>query len=95
MKTMSIIGIVWFSISFLFIISFIDSDANAAIGWGILAILYALPFSIAVLVQSNKKNISSIGFSNELNILHELKEKGALTEEEFQQQKEILMTYQR
>lgn len=52
---MSIIGICWFSLMFICMAVLQDSDPDAAIGAGVLAILYALPFSIVGLVKSNKK----------------------------------------
>ena len=51
---MSIIGIVWSSVAFLGITALLGFDDGAAAGWGILLFLYALPFSIVVLVNSNK-----------------------------------------
>jgi hypothetical protein len=57
LKVMSIIGLVWFGISFLCIASFNNpTDYEAAIGWGIIALLYAIPFTIVVLVKSSSKS---------------------------------------
>lgn len=56
LKTMSIIGLVWFGFSLLAILAFNnDIDYEASIGWGLLAVLYAIPFSIVVLVHSKNK----------------------------------------
>lgn len=52
---MSIIGICWFSLMFITMAAWQDSDPDAAIGAGYLAILYALPLSIVGLVKSSKK----------------------------------------
>jgi hypothetical protein len=57
-RTMSIIGIVCFSVSFLFIILLIDSDPEAAVGWGLIALLYGIPYSIVCLVQSRPQKLS-------------------------------------
>lgn len=59
-RVMSIIGIVWFSISLLCIITFYkDNSIDAAIGWDLMAVIYAIPYSIVGLVQSrkHKKNV--------------------------------------
>ncbi len=50
---MSIIGIVWFSLSLFSMAAFLNSDIEAAVGWGILGMLYAIPYSIVGLVKSN------------------------------------------
>ena len=56
LKIMSIIGIVWFSLSLLFLLVMVMDDAfDAASGWGMLGLFYALPFAIVALVQSSKK----------------------------------------
>jgi len=57
---------------------------QAAAGWGILATIYAIPYSIVGLVKSNKKSETSLNITLELVKLSELKEKNILTEEEFQ-----------
>ena len=86
MKAMSIIGIVWFSLSLLIIImSLGDNDANAAAGWGIIGLFYAIPYSITGLVVANKN------MTAELIQLADLKDKGILTEEEFQVKKQMLI----
>ena len=85
---MSIIGIVWFSLSLICMSIFSKTDIMAALGWGCLAILYALPFSIVVLVKSNKMNNSIF---QKLERLNDLKEKGILSEDEFQVKKMDLL----
>ena len=88
MKTMSIIGIVWFSISFLFIGILLDQDTEAAAGWGILGMLYAIPYSIVGLIKSTKSSSNKeMNAIQELIKLSELKEKGILTDDEFQAKK--------
>ena len=87
MKVMAIIGIVWFSISILCIDSFQNSLNDEAVGWGYLGLLYAIPFAIVVLVQTNKKETPDKNVTQELLKLNELKEKGILSEDEFQSMK--------
>jgi len=87
MKAMSIIGIIWFSLSFFCVIAFNNSMNDEAVGWGILGMLYAIPYSIVGLVQSNKKNKTEISATQKLIELAELKEKGILSEDEFQAKK--------
>jgi len=87
MKVMSIIGIVWFSLSFLFITAFMNVDLEAAAGWGILGMAYAIPYSIVGLVKSKNASKKETNVTQELIKLAELKEKGVLTEDEFQTKK--------
>ena len=84
---MSIIGIIWFSLSFLFIAVLLNEDMEAAAGWGILSMLYAIPYSIVGLVKSNKSSNKEMNVTQELIKLSELKEKGVLTDDEFQAKK--------
>lgn len=93
MKTLSIIGIIWFSILFLGMSEFADYEPDAAMGCGFLAIIYAIPYSIVGLVKSikSKPTFDSI---EELKKLSELKDLGILTENEFIKRKgEILNHY--
>ena len=56
LKVMSITGLVIFSFSLICLIGFATPvDYDAAIGWGIIGMLYAIPFSIVVLVQAKNK----------------------------------------
>jgi len=53
MKTLSIVGLVWFVISLLCVCAFNNSyDYEAAVGWGILGLLYAIALAIVTLVKS-------------------------------------------
>lgn len=90
MKIMSIIGIVWFSISLICILAFMESDLEASAGWGILGMLYAIPLAIVGLVKSNIPT-KEINVTQELLNLSELKEKGVLSEDEFQAKKTDLL----
>lgn len=87
MKVMSIIGIVWFSLSLICIAAFLGSDSESAAGWGVLGMLYAIPYSIVGLVKSSNASKKGTNITQELIKLAELKEKGILTEDEFQAKK--------
>jgi hypothetical protein len=89
MKAMSIIGIVWFSISLIGLFALVDVDIEAAVGWGMLGLLYALPYSIVGLVKS--KNLNKPSKYEELERLLQLKEKGVISEMEFNHKKIDLM----
>ena len=91
MKTMSIIGIVWFSLSFLFMMAFLNTNMPASAGWGLLGMLYAIPFSIVGLVKSVQSKKPDNSITQELLNLFELKEKGVITEDEFQAMKMDLL----
>ena len=55
MKTlhvMSIIGLILFSFSFLMVLAFIVNDPEAALGWAIIALFYAIPFSIVGMIKA-------------------------------------------
>ena len=91
MKVMSIIGIVWFSLSLICVIGFSNNMNNEAVGWGMLGMLYAIPYSIVGLIQSNKKNKAEKSTTQQLIELAELKEKGILSEDEFQAKKNDLL----
>jgi len=55
-KVMSIIGIVIGALSFLCLVAYNDPyDYDVAIGWGLIAVFYFIPFSIVGLVHANKK----------------------------------------
>ena len=92
MKALSIIGVVWFSLSLIFLCCFLNSNSVAAEGWGILGLVYAIPFSIVCLVKVLKNNTpSNNGFAEELLKLGVLKEKGLINEEEFNKKKAELI----
>ncbi len=86
---MSIIGIAWFSLSLLCIFAFYETDLEAAAGWGLLGMLYAIPLSIVGLINSNKKQNNNSYY--ELLKLNELKEKGIISENEFNSKKNDLL----
>jgi general secretion pathway protein G len=59
-KVMSIIGIVWFSLCLIMCASLGYWGSREAAGWGVIGLLYAIPYSITMLIRSdkNKKNTS-------------------------------------
>jgi hypothetical protein len=96
-KVMSITGIIILGVSLFFLFTAIGMESYVgAAGFGIIAILFALPYTIACLVISSKvtgKKTETDIFDNLLK-LHGLKEKGILSEEEFEMQKQnILKNY--
>ncbi len=101
-KVMSIIAIVVFSFSFLCLVGFSNNieDYEAAIGWGIIALIYGIPYAIASLVssircgkkessQDNKTNFVSV--TEELMRLSTLKENKVISEEEYEVMKAKLL----
>jgi hypothetical protein len=92
MWVMSIIGIVWFSLSLLFILAFMDTDVDAAMGWGFLGMLYAIPYAIVGIVTTKKSKKHEATSMQELISLNELKEKGILTDDEFQLKKQAILS---
>ena len=54
-KVMSIIGLAWGGFSLFCLIWFADVNPEGAMGWGILGMLYFIPFSIVCLVKSDKE----------------------------------------
>ena len=87
MRIMSIIGIVWFGISLICVVGFSINAKGAAVGWGMLGLLYAIPYSIVGLIQSSTKRQTEKSTTQRLIELAELKEKGILSEDEFQAMK--------
>jgi len=92
MKTMSVIGIVWFSFSLFCLIAFFKTNMAASVGWGMLALFYAIPYAIAGLIKSNEQSTNKVSVTQQLVELNELKEKGILSADEFQAKKIDLLT---
>lgn len=92
MKVMSIIGLIWFPLCLIVsVIGFVGDDVQASANYGMAGILYGIPLAIVGLVESNKKKKTEINVSQELLKLFELKEKGVLTEDEFQAKKNAFL----
>jgi hypothetical protein len=93
-KGMSTIGIIFLVVCLFFLFAAIGMDSyEGAAGFGIIAILFALPYTIACFVISSKVTGKKreIDITDNLIKLYSLKEKGILSEEEFDMQKQILL----
>lgn len=55
-KTMSIIGMVFFPLCLILSSAFAESDVEAAAGWGVFAALYGIGYSITVFFKT--KNLA-------------------------------------
>lgn len=93
-KVLSIIGIIFLGVSlfFIFVAIGVESYIGAA-GWGLIAILFAMPYTIACLVISSKVTgkKTEIDITDNLLKLHSLKERGILSGEEFEMRKQIIL----
>lgn len=90
-KAFSIVAVVWSALSVVCVFAFSD-DLEASAGWGILCLLLAIPYAIYSIVKApqnaannNNENLSQI------DKLHELLQKGAITPEEFAKKKNELL----
>lgn len=93
MKTLSIIGIIWFSVCFIFGLAYVESDVNASAGWGFLGVLYAIPYSIVGLIKSKEWKQQAALRADDLQKLHELKENGIISETDFLTKKNEFLGY--
>ncbi len=104
MRVMSILGIVFFTLSILIYLAFLVGSVEVYIQitnelveilslMGFLGLLYALSLSIVMFFKSVKKqkNLINAYVTEELIKLYDLKEKGILTEEEFNTKKVQLL----
>jgi uncharacterized integral membrane protein len=92
LKVMSIIGIAFFSLCLISLLLLVVSNDNIkAAGWGFFALLYAIPLSIVGLIASSNGSKVKPDMTDTLFKLYSLKEKGALTEEEFDAKKQIIL----
>ncbi|MGO4730521.1 SHOCT domain-containing protein [Paenibacillus sp. 2KB_22] len=95
MKALSIFSLIWFVLNFLLITVFLDGSqesAEAAAGLGLLGVLYGLLFSILALIISGKGKKTPVNVHEQLLQLGELKEKNIISEYEFDQKKERLLS---
>jgi len=93
MRVMSIIGIIWFSITLLGMMDQADVDWEAAAGLGFLGLLYAIPYSIVGLIDANKNKNKRDNYVDELIKLNDLREKGIITEKEYTVKKDSLLSH--
>jgi len=92
LKVLSTIGIVLFTLTFFAIFSLGPIDPDGAAIFGLLTMLYAIPFSIVVLVRANKLKKPPVNVHEQLLQLGELKEKNIITDFEFDQKKQKLLS---
>ncbi|CAM4216020.1 SHOCT domain-containing protein [Paenibacillus xylanexedens] len=95
MKALSIVSLIWFVLNFLLIAVFLDGSqegAEVAAVLGLLAGLYGLLFSILALIISSKRKKTPVNVHEQLLQLGELKEKNIISEYEFDQKKEKLLS---
>ncbi|MCL6660038.1 SHOCT domain-containing protein [Paenibacillus polymyxa] len=91
MKALSIVSLIWYVLNFFFLVAFLESS-EAAAGMGILAVLYGLFFSIVAIIISSKRKKTPVNVHEQLLQLGELKEKNIISEYEFDQKKEKLLS---
>ncbi|OMF10085.1 SHOCT domain-containing protein [Paenibacillus sp. FSL H7-0942] len=95
MKALSIVSLIGFLLNFLLIAVFLDGSqegAEVAAVLGLLGGLYGLLFSILALIISSKKKKTPVNVHEQLLQLGELKEKNIISEYEFDQKKEKLLS---
>ncbi|WP_124113563.1 SHOCT domain-containing protein [Paenibacillus xylanexedens] len=95
MKALSIVSLIGFVLNFLLIVFFLDGSqdgAEVAAGLGILGVLYGLLFSILALIISGKRKKTPVNVHEQMLQLGELKEKNIISEYEFDQKKERLLS---
>ncbi|WP_017689815.1 SHOCT domain-containing protein [Paenibacillus sp. PAMC 26794] len=95
MKALSIVSLIWYVLNFLLIAVFLDGSqegAEVAAVLGLLAVLYGLLFSILALIISSKRKKTPVNVHEQLLQLGELKEKNIISEYEFDQKKEKLLS---
>ncbi|MFX3647861.1 MAG: SHOCT domain-containing protein [Paenibacillus sp.] len=95
MKALSIVSLIGFVLNFLLMVVFLDGSqdgAEVAAGLGLLGVLYGLLFSILALVISSKRKKAPVNVHEQLLQLGELKEKNIISEYEFDQKKEKLLS---
>ena len=88
MKIMSLIGLIVFSVCFVLLSIYDAPEENLiyiTLSW--IGFFYAIIYSIVGLRVSFKKSGSKVGKAEELNKFYELKEKGAITEDDYNIQK--------
>ncbi len=77
MKALSIFGIVWHTLSLFCVIGFMDSDPQAAMGWGLFSAMFGIGASVVYTVKSKKKP----DIIHEMTKLKMALDSGAITQE--------------
>ncbi|WP_145328709.1 SHOCT domain-containing protein [Paenibacillus xylanexedens] len=91
MKGLSIIAVILFTLTLLFIFVVGPTNEGAAVGIALLSMFFAIPYSIFVLVKVNKLNKPVVNVHEQLLQLGDLKDKNIISEYEFDQKKEKLL----
>ncbi|MGE6664155.1 SHOCT domain-containing protein [Paenibacillus xylanexedens] len=95
MKALSIVSLIWYVLNFLLVAVFLDGSqegAEVAAVLGLLGGLYGLLFSILALIISSKRKKTPVNVHEQLLQLGDLKEKNIISEYEFDQKKEKLLS---
>ncbi|MEK4272746.1 SHOCT domain-containing protein [Paenibacillus sp. FSL R7-0026] len=95
MKALSIVSLIGFVLNFLLMVVFLDGSqdgAEVAAGLGLMGVLYGLFFSIVAVIISSKRKKAPVNVHEQLLQLGELKEKNIISEYEFDQKKEKLLS---
>ncbi|MDT0121671.1 SHOCT domain-containing protein [Paenibacillus sp. RRE4] len=91
MKGLSIIAVILFTLTLLIIFSLAPVDPGAAAVMALVSMLFAIPYSIFVLVKANNLKKPVVNVHEQLLQLGELKDKNIISEYEFDQKKEKLL----
>ena len=102
LKTMAIISIIWLSV---FIVIILNAEGlyrdiyETILAASVLMFLYSISFSIVVLVTTNSSSKSNpsinlrkdVDYNSDLLTLNELKNKGIITDEQFEEKREQIL----
>lgn len=89
-KSFSIVAVVWSALSVVCVFALSD-DLQASAGWGILCLILAIPYAIYSIVKAPQSGVVSNENLSQIDKLHELLQKGAITPEEFAKKKNELL----
>jgi len=98
-KSLSLASIIVFSISLWIIVSFIDVDNEAALGWGLISTIYGIVVSSISYSKMNRQiKLNTLHENTEIGIiekdlikLNKLKNNGLITEEEFVKRRDKIL----
>lgn len=91
MKGLSIIAVILFTLTLFLILITGPVDEGVAAFIALVSMLFAIPYSIFMLVKVNKLKKPVVNVHEQLLQLGELKEKNIISEYEFDQKKEKLL----
>ena len=89
-KAFAIVAVVWSAVSVICVFAF-SEDLEASAGWGILCLIVGIPYAIYSIVKSSQVGTTSNENLTQIDKLHELLQKGAITQEEFNKKKNELL----